>query len=170
MVARLVRRGQEAAYEAWLQRAIAAARRFPGHSGAEVLRPSGDDRHYVLVFCYETFEQLLAWEQSLERAALVREVEALTDGLPVVQRSTGLEGWFTLPGQPVFPPPRWKMALVTWLVAFPLIQVLGLVWSPVLAQAPPLVRSAVVGASMVVTMTYAAMPVVTRALRIWLHP
>jgi antibiotic biosynthesis monooxygenase (ABM) superfamily enzyme len=170
VVARVVRPGREPTYETWLQRAVAAARRYPGHAGAEVLRPSGADRRYVLVFRFEMLEQLLAWEHSPERAALLREAEALTEGTPVVQRRTGLEGWFTLPGQPIFPPPRWKMALVTWLVAFPLIQVLGLAWSPVLSGAPQVLRSAVVGASMVLTMTYAAMPAVTRVLGAWLRP
>jgi hypothetical protein len=35
---------------------------------------------------------------------------------------TGLESWFTLPTQPGLPPPpRYKMALVTWVTIFPLI-------------------------------------------------
>ncbi len=170
VVARLIKPGHEATYEAWLRRAIDAARRLPGHLGADVLRPNGDERRYVLVFRYETVEQLVAWERSAARAALVREVEALTEGAPLVQRQTGLEGWFTLPGQPIFPPPRWKMALVTWLVAFPLIQVLGLAWAPVLGDAPPVLRTAVTGASMVLAMTYVVMPAVTRRLGAWLRP
>src|SRR5262245_6822653 len=35
---------------------------------------------------------------------------------------TGLESWFTLPGQPGRPPPPpYKMALLTWVTIFPLI-------------------------------------------------
>jgi antibiotic biosynthesis monooxygenase (ABM) superfamily enzyme len=35
---------------------------------------------------------------------------------------TGLESWFTLPGQPrTPPPPPYKMALLTWITIFPLI-------------------------------------------------
>jgi antibiotic biosynthesis monooxygenase (ABM) superfamily enzyme len=164
VVARVVCRGREEAYEQWLREAIAAARRFPGHLGAEVLRPEGQGRRYVLVFRYETLEQLLAWDSSPERDRLVAAAEALCEGPASVQRRTGLEGWFTLPGEAA-PPPRWKMALVTWLVAFPLIQALSALLGPLLAGAPPLVRSAAIGGAMVLTMTYAAMPLATRALR-----
>jgi antibiotic biosynthesis monooxygenase (ABM) superfamily enzyme len=35
---------------------------------------------------------------------------------------TGLETWFTLPTDPGAPaPPRYKMALLTWITIFPLI-------------------------------------------------
>ena len=36
---------------------------------------------------------------------------------------SGLDTWFTLPDMPapVKPPPKWKMALVTWLALFPMV-------------------------------------------------
>jgi antibiotic biosynthesis monooxygenase (ABM) superfamily enzyme len=39
-VARRVRPGREAQYEAWVRGITAAAARFPGHLGINVLRPS----------------------------------------------------------------------------------------------------------------------------------
>jgi antibiotic biosynthesis monooxygenase (ABM) superfamily enzyme len=170
-VVRTVRAGREADYEAWLRRAIAAAQTFPGHLGADVLRPPPGGRQYLLLFRYGAMEQLLAWEQSDVRRALIAEVDALTEGPAQLTRASGMETWFTLPGgHALVPPPRWKMALVTWIVAFPLIQALTLTLGKVLAPLPALARGALVGAAMVLTMTYLLMPLVTRALAKWLYP
>jgi len=168
VVSRTVKPGLEARYEAWLSRAIAAARSFEGHLGADVLRAGG--RRYVLLFRFASIEQLAAWESSSVRRDLVAEAAPLTDEAEVA-RATGLEAWFTLPGEKtITPPPRWKMAFVSWLVAFPLIQVLQATLGLWLAPLPALLRGALVGAAMIVTMTYAAMPFATRALARFLRP
>jgi antibiotic biosynthesis monooxygenase (ABM) superfamily enzyme len=168
VVSRTVKPGLEARYESWLERAIAAARRFEGHLGADVLRAGG--RRYVLLFRFASVEQLAAWETSTARRSLVEEAAPLTDE-PAVTRATGLETWFTLPGErSMTPPPRWKMAVVSWLVAFPLIQILQATLGIWLAPLPALIRGALVGAAMIVTMTYAAMPLATRALARFLRP
>jgi antibiotic biosynthesis monooxygenase (ABM) superfamily enzyme len=88
-----------------------------------------------------------------------------------VQQLSGVEPWFALPGPGTFvPPPRWKMAIVSWLVAFPLIQALNASLGLWLAPLPALVRVAVSGLAMIVIMTYVAMPLLTRALARWLYP
>ena len=168
VVSRTVKPGLEARYEAWLERAIAAARGFEGHLGADVLRAGG--RRYVLLFRFANVEQLAAWETSSVRSELVAEAAPLTDETSIA-RATGLETWFTLPGErTITPPPRWKMAFVSWLVAFPLIQLLQATLGQWLAPLPALLRGALVGAAMIVAMTYVAMPLVTRALARFLRP
>ena len=168
VVSRTVKPGLEDRFEAWLTRAIAAARSFEGHLGADVLRMAG--RRYALVFRFASIEQLAAWETSSVRHALVAEAAPLTDE-PAVARATGLEGWFTLPGErAITPPPRWKMAIVSWLVAFPTIQVLQATLGAWLSPLPALLRGAVVGAAMIAIMTYAAMPLATRAFARFLRP
>lgn len=168
VVTRTARPGCEARYEAWLARAIEAARRFEGHLGADVLRAGG--RRYVLLFRFAGVDALAAWEASEVRRALVAEAAALADE-PTVARATGLETWFALPGErAVAPPPRWKMAVVSWMVAFPLIQLLQATLGAGLAPLPGLLRGALVGAAMILIMTYVAMPAVTRALAGFLRP
>lgn len=42
----------------------------------------------------------------------------------------GLETWFTLsPGEAIVPPPRYKMAIVTWIAMFPLIAAMAFAFS-----------------------------------------
>ena len=170
-VVRRVKPGCEAAYEAWLHHVITAARAYPGHLGADVLKPPTGSSQYTLLFRYETVENLLTWENSEDRQRLLAEAEPLVEGAATVQKMSGLETWFTLPGGAVVkPPPRWKMAAVTWAVAFPLIQLLNATVVPPLHALPPLLRGAIAGALMVLTMTYAAMPLAVRALAGWLYP
>jgi antibiotic biosynthesis monooxygenase (ABM) superfamily enzyme len=170
-VQRTVRPGREGDYEQWLHGVIAAAGRFPGHLGAEVVRPPRGGRAYILLFRFDTLDHLLAWEASDERRRWVAEADTLTEGPAATTRVTGLETWFALPGEgPLTPPPRWKMALVSWAAAFPLIQALNAAATPTLSFLPPLVRGAAVGLMMVLLMTYAAMPLLTRALAGWLYP
>lgn len=171
VVARTVKPGREADYEAWLVRAIAAAREYPGHLGADVLRPAAGGRLYLLTFRFDSQAHLDAWESSSIRASLVSSVAALCEADVDIRHHTGLETWFTLPGaQPAAPPPRWKMALVTWAVAFPLVQGLTTLLGPVLRELPALLRGALVAALMVTSMTWVLMPRVTKALARWLYP
>jgi hypothetical protein len=164
VVSRTFEAGREQEGEAWLRRAIEAASRFEGHQGAFVVRQAPSQR--TVVFRFDSVANLLAWEESAERQHLLAEAEPLTKQVQV-QRLEGLEPFFALPGTSV--PPKWKMAVVTWLVAFPIIQVLQVALGPALETWPPLLRGALLGAVMVVTMTYAAMPAMTRALRPWLQ-
>jgi len=170
VVARTVKPDREAQYEDWLVRAIGAARTFQGQLGADVLRPAEGGRLYVLVFRFDSRAHLDAWESSPSRAALVAEAAPLSEPDVQVHHHSGLETWFTLPGAPpAAPPPRWKMALVTRAVAFPLVQGMTAVLGPWLQPLPPLARGAVVAALMVASLTWEVMPRVTRLLARWLY-
>jgi len=84
---------------------------------------------------------------------------------------TGLESWFTLPGEPsIVPPPAHKMALVTWITIFPLITAIVVVTGPLLEELPLAVRLGITTALAVPLMTWVVMPRVTRLLRGWLYP
>jgi len=169
LVTRTVRAGREADYEAWARGVAEVASGFPGHRGLHLVRPRDGSRVYTLVFRFDTAEQLAAWESSSERRSWVERVGELCTDVRVEQ-FTGLEGWFEAPSPGVGSPPRWKMAVVTFGVAFPTIQTLQAVLGPRLAPLPGPVRGAVVGLAMVLFMTYVAMPFVTRRLAGWLYP
>jgi uncharacterized protein len=84
---------------------------------------------------------------------------------------TGLETWFTLPSKPGQPsPPRYKMAVVTWLAVFPLITLIFALFGPLLSQLPTLLRTLILTMVMVTLMTYVIMPRLTRLFSFWLYP
>jgi len=84
---------------------------------------------------------------------------------------TGLETWFTLPTQPnMTPPPRYKMAVVTLLVIYPLSLGMGAALTRWLSAIPVVPRSLLGSVVMIALMTYVIMPRVTRLFRWWLYP
>jgi uncharacterized protein len=171
-VTRRVKPGHEPFYEQFLKGVVAAASRFPGHMGVEVFRPQTTATgEYRLVYRFDTREHLRAWLDSDERAAWLERAEPHVIGPMRTQFVTGLETWFTLPGQPdTPPPPPYKMALLTWITIFPLITLVVVVLDPVLEELALVPRLALTTAVTVPIMTWLAMPRITRLLRGWLYP
>ncbi len=122
VASRRVKRGREQEFEEWVSGILAAANRFPGYLGSEVLRPSDpEDNEYKIIFRFDHASNLHAWENSEERQRWLSQSRPLLYEEEKVHVLTGLETWFTLPSKPGEPaPPRYKMAIVTWLAVFPL--------------------------------------------------
>jgi uncharacterized protein len=171
-VTRRVKPGHEPLYEEFLAGIIAAASEFPGHLGAEVLRPetaSADE--YRVIYRFDTAEHLQAWLDSDEHAAWLVRAEPHVIGPLHRQILTGLETWFTIPGRPGMPPPPpYKMALLTWITIFPLITLVVLILDPLIDGLALVPRLAITTAVTVPIMTWLVMPRVTRLLRSWLYP
>jgi antibiotic biosynthesis monooxygenase (ABM) superfamily enzyme len=169
-VTRRVRPGHERFYEQFLAGIIAEAEKFPGHLGVEVFRPqSASSGEYRIVYRFDTQAHLRAWLDSDQHAAWLERAEPHAIG--PVHRSfvTGLETWFTLPGDPARPPPPgYKMALVTWITIWPLITAIVAITGPLLEDLPLAARLGITTAIAVPLMTWVVMPRVTRILRGWL--
>ena len=172
VISRRVKSGCEAEFEAFLTGVTTACAQFPGYLGSNFFRPaSGDDPEYRVIFKFDRLENLRRWETSEERQQWFAKAEALTESLPQIQVLTGLETWFTLPGKAaIVPPPRYKMALVSWLAVFPLITLISTVLQHPLGQLPIVLRAMVITAIAVPTMTYLLMPQMTRIFAAWLYP
>jgi antibiotic biosynthesis monooxygenase (ABM) superfamily enzyme len=171
-VTRRVKPGHEPFYEQFLEGIIAAASHFPGHLGAEVFRPqTAVAGPYRIVYRFDTAQHLRAWLDSPEHAAWLQQAEPHVIGPLRRQVLTGLEAWFTLPSQPgAPPPPRYKMAIVTWVTIFPLITLVVVASAPLIGSLPLVARLAVTTLVTVSLMTWVVMPRVTRLLRGWLYP
>jgi antibiotic biosynthesis monooxygenase (ABM) superfamily enzyme len=170
-VTRRVKPGHEAAYEEFLEGIIAAASRFPGHLGVEVFRPPGLGGEYRVVYRFDSADHLRGWLDSDEHAAWLERAEPHAAGPIRRQFLTGLESWFTLPGDPTAPPPPpYKMALLTWITIFPLITGVIVILGPLLDGIALVPRLAITTAVTVPLMTWIVMPAVTRVLRSWLYP
>lgn len=166
------RPGREKDLERWLEGVGQAASQFNGHQGLTVLRPSGTaSADYVYIFRFDTYDHLKQWEDSEVRRQWVEQLQDLTTGAARKQILTGLEYWFTLPGTAITsPPPRYKMVIVTVLAIYPLSTLLPPLLGPFLGFLPPLVRSLLVSVLLVLLMTYAVMPLMTRLFARWLFP
>lgn len=172
VVRRTIKPGMEQAFEEWLRGIMRDAMVFEGHLGAGVVRPSSRSRpEYVIVFHFDTYENLMAWETSEIRRGWVQRVQPLITGETSVQRMTGLEYWFTVPDHPgIAPPPRYKMAVVTWLALFPIVMIVPPLILRFLGAVPWWGQVMIVAAMMVLVMTYVVMPQMTRIFSFWLYP
>ena len=169
VASRRVKSGKEQEFEEWVSGILSAAEEFPGYLGSNVIRPRDDDE-FQIVFKFDHASNLKRWEESDERHAWLRQVQPLVHE-ENVRVLTGLETWFTLPSRPGEPaPPRYKMAVVTWIAVFPLATAIFAVTQPLLGGLPVVIRTLVFTLIMVTTMTYVVMPRMTRLFSFWLYP
>lgn len=169
-ISRKVKAGCEAEYEAWISGVIDAARDFPGHHGASVLRPcAATHQQYVIIYRFASYEDCQRWEASDTRKEWLAKIEPWVEGEAVTRRGTGLEFWFDLPELPAQKPPSpHKMALVLVVVVFTLVMAINLIFGSWLAELPIWLRTFLVVLTQVLLMTYIVMPRVTKLLKAWL--
>jgi antibiotic biosynthesis monooxygenase (ABM) superfamily enzyme len=172
VASRRVRPGREQEFEEWVSGILDAAAEFPGYLGSNIIRPSdSDDDEFQIVFKFDRASNLKRWEGSPERRQWLRKSRDLILEKENVRVLTGLETWFTLPSRPGEPaPPRYKMALITWLAVFPLATAIFALTHPLLGGLPTVIRTLVFTIIMVTLMTYVVMPRMTRLFSFWLYP
>ncbi|CAN5593116.1 antibiotic biosynthesis monooxygenase [soil metagenome] len=164
--------GREGEFETWVSGILGAVQGFPGYLGSDVLRPSDskEDDEYSIIYRFDHASNLKRWEESDERRRWLDKAEPLVRE-QTVRRLTGLETWFTLPsrdGEPA--PPRYKMAIVTWLAVFPTVLIIFTLFGPLLNLLPTVLRTLLFTLTMVTLMTYLIMPRMTRLFSFWLYP
>lgn len=172
VVSRRVIKGKESDFEALSTQMTQRASHFPGYLGATMFRPSSpDDPEYRIVFKFQDRESLTAWEESDERAELLEQIESLLAQPSEREVTSGIVTWFTLPGQnPVKPPPRYKMTIVSWLALYPAVTLVFVLFGDLLASVPLLLRTMIVTVVVMLLMTYVLMPRMTRWFSFWLFP
>lgn len=162
-----VRKGCEKEFEAWRHEISAAALQFPGHMGVNVIRPSGTGREYVVIFRFDTYEHLRAWQESDIRRELLKKAEPFRETPPSYRLESGLEYWFSPPGVPTSPP-RWKMALVTVVGVWPASILVSRLLAPLIRGLPSALQALLVAVGIVILLTWVIMPLLVKILKRWL--
>ncbi|OHE79897.1 MAG: hypothetical protein A2107_13710 [Verrucomicrobia bacterium GWF2_62_7] len=166
IVAWRVLKGREREFEAWRHEIADAALKFPGHMGVNVILPSGGGREYVVIFRFDTYEHLRAWQESDIRRELLKKAEPFREQEPSYHLESGLEYWFA-PVGPVSPP-RWKMALVTVLGVWPAGMLVAWLLNPLLTGVPSALKALLSSCCIVILLTWVIMPTLVKMLRRWL--
>lgn len=172
VVTRRVKRGREAAYEAWLERLVREASTMPGYLGTSIQRPApGAPPEYTSVFRFDSVANLRAFEASELRRRALAEVGEHVEADATWRELTGLELWFTAPPTVVVPQPsRFRMALVMIVIVYGLVLSIGRGVALVLETAPAPLRLFLTITIEIFLMTYVLMPRVTRHLARWIYP
>jgi antibiotic biosynthesis monooxygenase (ABM) superfamily enzyme len=166
-ITRRVKPGMERAFEIALREFARQSLGEPGTTGVHLIGPvAGSDGEYGILRSFENEEACRAfYESELFRQWEERAQEFVIGGW--TRRTLhGLEAFFRQGGRP---PPRWKMAIVTWLGVFPAV----LLWSSILPHFLNglhwVATTALVSMFVVVTLAWGVMPLLTRFLAGWLH-
>ena len=167
VISRNIAAGHEKDYDDWLERFMSSERLFHGYLGTTIIAPGGDSpsvRYVINRFADQA--SLDAWENSEVALSLLKEVKKYS----TLQRVTGLETWFSLPNmKTIGAPPKWKMAIVSFIAAYSISLVAHYILSIYVGQRP-LITEILMTIILVIGLTYFAMPLLSRLLRRWLYP
>lgn len=168
-IMRVVRPGREREFEALIQKFFEEATRQPGVCGAYLIRPfvGSQSREYGILRSFQS-------EQDRDRfyaSDLYREwndaVAPLVEGSPQRRELHGLEAFFHGNAPP---PPRWKMALLTWIGVNPAVYIFSNAVPAAFGDLHPLAMLLVVNAFVVASLAWGFMPLLTRIFKGWLEP
>ena len=166
-ITRRVRPGREAEFQRALLEFLQASFSHSAVHGANLLvpPPGSDAREFGILRTFASESDRDEFYRSELFKSWMARAQEFTEGEPVYRQLHGLEAWFR---EPTRAPPRWKMAIVTWLGVFPTV----LFWSTILAPGrnslPYVVWMACVNVLVVATLTWLVMPLLTKLLRRWL--
>lgn len=169
LISRNVKPGCEADFERETQLLMQAAGRFKGYLGAQLIHPGEDpevqDALYHVVLAFDRQAHLDAWHDSPEREAGLAATAPFIEGPPRVKPMSGLGLWYRTSAPS---PPRWKVAVVTWLGICPTVYVLFLLTGELLKSWGLLPRTIVLTVAVVAVMTWVVAPQLTKLFRSWL--
>jgi uncharacterized protein len=168
-ITRKVLPGCEAEFQKALLEFFQASFSHGGVLGANLLipAPGSDSREFGVLRTFADEKERDSFYNSSLFHSWEKRARTLTQGEPVYRQLSGLEAWFRTPGNP---PPRWKMAVATFLGVFPVALILSLTLGPIISGWHFVLRSVVLSACIVALLTWTVMPLITRVLHPWLHP
>src|SRR5262245_24864752 len=168
-ITRRVKPGCETEFQAALREFFQASFAHGGVLGATMIMPppGSDSREFGILRTFANEKERDNFYASPIFKAWEKKCEPLTETNSWTHRPLhGLEAWFRSPHTP---PPRWKMAVATFLGVFPVATVLSWSLGPKLLPLHFLMRNVIFNACVVVLLTWAVMPLVTRVMQGWLH-
>lgn len=169
LISRNVRIGSEADFVRVTSTLKKVAAGFEGYLGSQIIQLGQDlevqDSMYHIMLAFSTQAQLDAWNASPERELGLEAAKPFVEGLTTIKPVSGLGFWFRNSQQG---PPRWKVAVVTWLGIFPTVYFLFWITADVLRYWTLLPRTVVLTLAVVLIMTWVVAPQLTKLLRPWL--
>lgn len=168
-ILRVVKPGREREFERVVQQFFAEAAQQPGVCGAYLIRPfaGAQAREYGILRSFASPEDRERFYASELYGHWNEAVAPLVEGPPLRQELHGMEAFFR--GDAAAPPPRWKMALLTWIGVNPAVYVFANGIPAVIPDMPMLANLLVVNAFVVASLAWVLMPLLTRIFGGWLH-
>ena len=170
---RRLKPGSEAEFRESLRKFFQSSLAQPGVLGVHMIAPSpgSDSREYGILRVFASEGERDKFYASAPFAEWEKRVETLSEGQVSRRTVTGLEAWFRNPE----PPPRWKMALLTWVGVWPVSIVVSGLLMPFFAPIPStfsvvnIAFNGTMAIGIVLVLTWILMPALTWLARSWLY-
>jgi antibiotic biosynthesis monooxygenase (ABM) superfamily enzyme len=168
-ITRRIKPGREQEFQTALKEFFARSLAQNGVHGAAMLvpPPGSNSMEYGIIRSFANADERDAFYASAFYLEWKSRIAPLTDGEPEARELRGLEAFFRQSGQA--PPPRWKMAIATYLGVVPTIMTLALTLGPLIRSWSFVLNNLVFNACVVVLLTWVVMPLITHGLHRWLQ-
>jgi uncharacterized protein len=169
-ITRRVRKGQIAEFERALAEFASRSMAEPGARGVHTLYPApgSDSTEYGIMRSFAGPAEHDAFYETPLYKEWVAKIGPMVEGEPTYRKLSGLEAWFRAGGAA---PPRWKMALLTWIAVWPVSMLVPALLVPFIGPIlPRFLVSGVVGGGIVLVLTWVAMPLLVKLAHPWLQP
>ena len=170
-ITRRVRKSRVAEFERVLAEFASRSLAEPGARGVHCLYPppGSDSTEYGIMRSFASAADRDKFYQTPLYREWLAQIEPLVEGEPTYRQLDGLEAWFRNPHGPM--PPRWKMALLTWIAVWPVSIFVPAILVPVLGpNFPQVLAAGLIAAGIVIVLTWVAMPLLVKIAHPWLHP
>lgn len=164
--------GKEAEYRAANRALNEAAARFPGFRGVETFEPSAESREFTVLIRFDGQENMDRWLGSPERARGREEQYRYLQSHRTKVIPTGFGSWFAFNAVGGVEAPAWKQAMTVLSVLFPIVMVLDSTVGSLLQSAGASVTAGTFVGNVlcIASLTWIAMPLITRLMGWWLSP
>lgn len=168
-ITRRIKPGCEQEFQTALKEFFARSLSESGVHGASVLvpPPGSSSTEYGIIRSFASAAERDAFYISPLYQEWKNRVAPLSEGKPEARELHGLEAFFRQ-GE-LSPPPRWKMAIATYLGVVPVIMTLALTLGPLIRSWNFVLNNLLFNACVVALLTWVVMPLITRALNRWLQ-
>jgi antibiotic biosynthesis monooxygenase (ABM) superfamily enzyme len=168
-ITRNVKRGREEAFEDAIRTFFADSIKDEASLGAQLLKPlpGTKSRTYGILRSFANEKDRDAFYQSESFHKWEETVKPLVEEGYSRRNLHGLEAFFTDPST-IESPPRWKMAILTWLGVWPTVLLVSALAANLLADWPFWIANGVANLFVIAGLTWIVMPILTRLARPWL--
>jgi antibiotic biosynthesis monooxygenase (ABM) superfamily enzyme len=168
-ITRRIKAGCETAFQAALKEFFTTSFAHTGVHGASMLVPPPGSPlpEFGILRTFANEQERDDFYASPMFKAWEERIKSLVEGKPVYRQLNGLEAWFRSPHNP---PPRWKMALLTWFAVWPVSMAVPAALNPLIGQSvPKVIFAGAVAGGIVLVLTWGAMPLLVELAKGWPH-